>query len=183
MHGALTPEKLFVHFDDAQERAVVKVLLSSRSVRGHEFAPAYLAPELLEGRRSDSSIDVFAFGVVVYELLTGRPPFPSVDVSRYLSGIRAGLPLPDLALPEALVDLLRSCTAYEPAARPRAARLADQLLEIRDAVLKLLPSPEKTSPLPAVRVAPDGTLVSSDRRVRAADTLRLLNRRWCPAPA
>ena len=45
--------------------------------RTHEFVgtPAYVAPESAEGRPQTSAVDIYGAGILMYELVTGRPPF------------------------------------------------------------------------------------------------------------
>ncbi|NEE50203.1 protein kinase, partial [Streptomyces sp. SID8455] len=45
--------------------------------RTHEFVgtPAYVAPESAEGRPQTSAVDIYGAGILLYELVTGRPPF------------------------------------------------------------------------------------------------------------
>jgi serine/threonine protein kinase len=89
--------------------------------------PAYLAPELLDGQPAGASADIYAFGVLVYEMLAGRPPFEGT-VAEVLEQQRGSVPPPSSAfnpavpadLDAALLDLL----AKDPAARPRTARAA-----------------------------------------------------------
>ena len=89
--------------------------------------PAYLAPELLAGRRYDPAVDVYALGVTAYELLTGRRPF---DGEHPLAVMRAHLddeaPRPP-GMATDLWHLVRSCLAKRPEDRPTAGQLAQEL--------------------------------------------------------
>ena len=48
---------------------------------------AYMAPEQAKGRPADKRADVWAFGCVLYEMLTGRAPFAGEDVSDTLANV------------------------------------------------------------------------------------------------
>ena len=50
--------------------------------------PGYMAPERFEGRRLDPRVDVFALGVILYELVTGMQPFQGASFSELLAAIR-----------------------------------------------------------------------------------------------
>src|SRR3984957_4130900 len=57
--------------------------------------PAYMAPEQVEGREPNSSTDLFALGLVLYEMSVGRLPFPGASLGQMLSsGSHAALPAP-----------------------------------------------------------------------------------------
>ena len=69
--------------------------------------PSYLAPEQARGKVVDKRADIFAFGVVLYEMLTGRRPFQGEDVSLTLAAVMTFDPDLDL-LPEALSPTLKT---------------------------------------------------------------------------
>src|SRR6185503_3635450 len=73
---------------------------------------AYMAPEQAKGRAADKRSDVWAFGCVLYEMLTGKRAFEGEDVSDTLAAVLRGAPdwdaLP-MATPPAIVKLIRGC--------------------------------------------------------------------------
>jgi eukaryotic-like serine/threonine-protein kinase len=96
---------------------------------------AYMSPEQARGRPVDRRADIWAFGVVLYEMLTGQRAFPGDEISDTLAGVlRAD---PDLRAlpaetPAAIRRLLRRCLEKD-----RAQRLADAA----DARLEILEAP------------------------------------------
>jgi eukaryotic-like serine/threonine-protein kinase len=68
-----------VDFDLAQPLAEAPLKLSK-----NPGTPAYMAPEQLQGQPIDQRVDIFAFGVAAYELLTNQKPFPGEDINEIL---------------------------------------------------------------------------------------------------
>jgi hypothetical protein len=83
--------------------------------------PAYVAPERLDGRRAWPANDTYALGVLLFEMLTGHPPYPA-ETWEDLAGAPRGDPPPLTVpgLPEPVVDLVRRCLAIDPQLRPTA---------------------------------------------------------------
>ncbi len=96
---------------------------------------AYMAPEQAAGRRVDKRADVWAFGCVLYEMLTGTRAFPGADVQETLASVLAGTPdwqrLP-AATPPAIHRLLRRCLEKDMSKRLRD--IGDARLDIADAL-------------------------------------------------
>ena len=100
----------------------------------------YMAPEQLEGRAVDERTDIFAFGVVLYEMLTGRPAFEGASSAALIGNIlHAQPPAPssiERLTPRALDDLVRRCLAKGPNARwPSMADVRHQLEAVRDSIV------------------------------------------------
>ncbi len=111
--------------------------------------PAYMSPEQIIGRDVDPRLDVYAFGVVLYRLLSGALPFSAPDFEVLLQRIldEAPKPLPAQTpsgepIPSELAALVAACLAKAPDARP--ASMAD----VRAAVDRIL---EKLRPRPRAR--------------------------------
>jgi hypothetical protein len=87
---------------------------------------AYMSPEQARGRAVDKRADIWAFGVVLYEMLTARRPFGGETVSEILAAVIKDEPewkaLP-AGLPAAVAGVLRRCLVKEPARRLHDARL------------------------------------------------------------
>ena len=86
--------------------------------------PVYMAPECFHGEAVDARSDLFAVGVMLYELLTGRPPFTGETSGEIMLAIVQDDPLPpshwNPALSPALDAILRTALA-----KPRHLRFAD----------------------------------------------------------
>jgi Tol biopolymer transport system component len=93
----------------------------------------YMSPEQASGQATDQRADVWAFGVVVYEMLTGLPLFSGESVPHILAAVLQTEPdwnrLPQNANPR-LKLLLERCLAKKP--RKRLHSIADARLEIED---------------------------------------------------
>jgi hypothetical protein len=88
--------------------------------------PAYMAPEAARGARFvGAPADVFAFGVMACEMLTGRPAFEDAPILAALEGRapRRAARVAGSHVPASLSELIESCLAPEPAARPSVADL------------------------------------------------------------
>jgi eukaryotic-like serine/threonine-protein kinase len=85
--------------------------------------PYYMAPEQVTGQGITEQVDVYAFGVLLFEVLSGVKPISGDTVERiFYSILNEPLnlePLHKIGVPEAVCDLVARCTAKTPAARPQ----------------------------------------------------------------
>jgi Tol biopolymer transport system component len=111
---------------------------------------AYMAPEQAKGAHVDKRADVWAFGVVLFEMLSGRRPFEGDDVTEVMAGVIKQEPdwsLLPADLPVALERLLRRCLVKQRANRLRD--IGDARLEIDDAGARV---PAVQAPTAAARI-------------------------------
>jgi hypothetical protein len=112
--------------------------------------PYYMAPEQVRGETLTEQVDVYAFGVFLFELMTGVKPISGDTVERIFHVIlNEPLDLAPLAAsgaPAAICDLVARCVAKDPAARPQGFGPVCAALE----ELLLVPGPSA-----AVAAAPD----------------------------
>lgn len=94
--------------------------------RTHEFVgtPAYVAPESAEGRPQTSAVDIYGAGILLYELLTGRPPFAGGTALEVLHRHLSEEPQRPASVPEPLWTVVERCLRKEPNERPSAESLA-----------------------------------------------------------
>ena len=97
---------------------------------------AYMSPEQAQGRRVDKRTDIWAFGCVLYEMLTGSPAFVSEKAAGTISAILEGEPdwstLPPTT-PPSVIRLLRRC--LEKDQKRRLRDIGEALIGLEDALV------------------------------------------------
>jgi len=85
----------------------------------------YMAPEQLEGREADSRTDIFAFGALMYEMVTGKKAFEGRSQASLISSIMSAEPRPlaehQPATPSAIAHIVRTCFRKDPEDRWQTA--------------------------------------------------------------
>jgi serine/threonine-protein kinase len=115
----------------AQEAGLTSAGLPAGAVLG---TPAYMAPEQARGADVDERADIWAFGCVVFEMLSGVRAFGGDTASEVIARVLERDPdftLLPARTPEPIVRMLRRCLTKDP--RRRLASIADALLEIDEA--------------------------------------------------
>jgi tRNA A-37 threonylcarbamoyl transferase component Bud32 len=131
VHRDFKSENVFlVGAGEGQERAVLMDFGLARGLRGDLMrlssaaavgTPDYMAPEQVEGKPATAAFDIYALGVVLYEMLTGRKPF--TGASPYLaalSRLRERAPAPSQlvpGLPQAWDAVVGRCLERQPERR------------------------------------------------------------------
>jgi serine/threonine-protein kinase len=105
----------------------------TRSIEGSVVGtPEYMSPEQAIGELVDARADLFALGVVLYEMLAGQRPFRRATVVQTLIAVSRDDPPPlaelNRVVPASVTKLVHRCLAKNPADRPsRAAEVAEAL--------------------------------------------------------
>ncbi|PGH42576.1 serine/threonine protein kinase [Micromonospora sp. WMMA1996] len=143
--------------------------------------PAYVAPERLDGAPAQPATDVYSLGVLLFETLTGQPPY-AAETWEQLSAALADSPAPTLdgvpGLPRPVAEICLRCLDRDPRRRPTAHRVAavlrDQLLPADPQAATML-APTMTLPaLPALPAPPHATTATAATPGPAPDRRRAL---------
>ncbi|MEU5689033.1 serine/threonine protein kinase [Streptomyces venezuelae] len=104
--------------------------------RTHEFVgtPAYVAPESAEGRPQTSAVDIYGAGILLYELVTGRPPFSGGSALEVLHQHLSAEPRRPSTVPDPLWTVIERCLDKNPDRRPSAENLARGLRAVAEGV-------------------------------------------------
>jgi TolB-like protein/tetratricopeptide (TPR) repeat protein len=143
IHGDVKPANIMI---DAHGQVKVLDFGVSRSIPGrstgnttttpHSAPPEgtlrYMPPEALRGERTDARGDLWSFGVVLYQMVTGIPPFDGHTAFDLTSSILRDPPPPlDSEVPAQIRTVIRKCLEKDPARRYQTARDLRAELDIR----------------------------------------------------
>lgn len=136
VHRDLKPANVLLAGSDGGEMhpmltdfGIARLADSPGLTRTHEFVgtPAYVAPESAEGRPQTSAVDIYGAGILLYELVTGRPPFAGSTALEVLHRHLSEEPRRPSTLPEPLWTVIERCLRKRPEERPSAENLARAL--------------------------------------------------------
>ncbi|MEV8566565.1 serine/threonine-protein kinase [Streptomyces sp. NPDC051322] len=143
VHRDLKPANVLVKQDaDGQmhpmltDFGIARLADSPGLTRTHEFVgtPAYVAPESAEGRPQTSAVDIYGAGILLYELVTGRPPFAGGTALEVLQRHLSEEPRRPTTVPDALWTVIERCLSKDPDRRPSAENLARGLRTVAEGV-------------------------------------------------
>jgi serine/threonine-protein kinase len=133
VHRDLKPENIMVDADD-HVRLIDFGIAASAGARRLTFAnfshhlgtPDYISPEQVQGKRGDGRSDVFALGVMLYEMLTGKVPFTGSNPFAVMNDRLLNHPAPPRTLEPAispeLQEIVYRALEREPKHRYQSAR-------------------------------------------------------------
>jgi serine/threonine protein kinase/Tfp pilus assembly protein PilF len=121
----------------------------------------YMSPEQLQGRAVDHRSDIFSLGIIFYQLLTGKRPFPGETSAEVISAILRDTPHPvneiNVGLPQHLGRIVRRCLNKDPNDRYQTVR--DLLIELKELKQEISDSERRSTNsiavLPFANMSPD----------------------------
>ncbi len=138
VHRDVKPSNILVHRDGRHLLADFGLARDSTPASPQTLyglalgTPGYMAPEQANGGRVDHRADIFAFGVVIYEMLAGRRPFEGLTSLQVVMATVTEPHVPpsrvNPALPRELDDVLEMMLAKRPDDRPRSIKEAVDML-------------------------------------------------------
>jgi serine/threonine-protein kinase len=153
VHRDLKPDNVFLierggqqDFVKLLDFGVAKLISTDDAVAVHRTAagailgtPEYMSPEQASGRSVDHRTDIYAFGVMLYELVTGKLPLEGESFGELVVKHLTVAPTPPRrvkglphVVPPGLDDVILACLAKEPADRPDLALVAGRLAAIAE---------------------------------------------------
>jgi serine/threonine protein kinase/Tol biopolymer transport system component len=119
----------------------------------------YMAPEQVEAKETDERSDIFSFGVVFYEMITGQRPFTGDTQAATLASLMKDSPPPmnqrQPAVPRALERVVRKCLEKKPDDRWQSARDLKPTLELIDLDAPPPSSASASVPIPVQTPTPE----------------------------
>jgi serine/threonine-protein kinase len=152
VHRDITPANIMLTRDGAKVLdfgIATHIGAPDEDEEGETFGtPAYVAPERLDGTPAQPATDTYALGVLLFEMVTGHPPFP-VETWEELARLPPPPRMPPLrggpGLPGEVAELCRRCLDRQPVDRPTAYQVAD---ELRGLLADPEPAPAGAPPMP-----------------------------------
>ncbi|GAA3867173.1 hypothetical protein GCM10023084_20400 [Streptomyces lacrimifluminis] len=142
VHRDLKPANVLLMQDNGRmhpmltDFGIARLADSPGLTRTHEFVgtPAYVAPESAEGRPQTSAVDIYGAGILMYELVTGRPPFGGGSALEVLHQHLTAEPRRPSTVPEPLWTVIERCLRKNPDERPSAENLARGLRVVAEGI-------------------------------------------------
>jgi hypothetical protein len=128
VHRDVTPENVMLTTDGVKLLDFgIAAVVGQREDTLTFGTPPYVAPERLAGATASGATDIYALGVLLFEALTGGPPFAANTWHELESASRQVGPIEVPGLPAPVAAICRRCLAIDPAERPSAEQVADGL--------------------------------------------------------
>ncbi|GIF66112.1 hypothetical protein Ais01nite_41470 [Asanoa ishikariensis] len=137
VHGDVKPANLLVPANGGRVRLTdfgVARRMGARRAAVLHATPEYVAPEVVGGAPAGPAADVYALGIVLYELLTGRSPYRGGQPTQVIARHTTCTPVPPPGLPAVVWPVIEDCVAAQPDRRPAARLLAARLRGLEPAL-------------------------------------------------
>ncbi|XP_030230838.1 mitogen-activated protein kinase kinase kinase 12 isoform X1 [Gadus morhua] len=146
IHRDLKSPNMLITYDDLvkiSDFGTSKELFDKSTKMSFAGTVAWMAPEVIRNEPVSEKVDIWSFGVVLWEMLTGEVPYKDVDSSAIIWGVGNNslqLPVPETC-PDGFKILLRQCWSSKPRNRPSFRQI---LLHLDIASADILSTPQET---------------------------------------
>uniref|UniRef100_A0A674NYN4 mitogen-activated protein kinase kinase kinase n=1 Tax=Takifugu rubripes TaxID=31033 RepID=A0A674NYN4_TAKRU len=146
IHRDLKSPNMLITYDDSvkiSDFGTSKELSDKSTKMSFAGTVAWMAPEVIRNEPVSEKVDIWSFGVVLWEMLTGEVPYKDVDSSAIIWGVGNNslhLPVPE-SCPDSFKLLLRQCWNCKPRNRPSFRQI---LLHLDIASADILSTPQET---------------------------------------
>uniref|UniRef100_A0A3P8VVG0 Mitogen-activated protein kinase kinase kinase 12 n=1 Tax=Cynoglossus semilaevis TaxID=244447 RepID=A0A3P8VVG0_CYNSE len=146
IHRDLKSPNMLITYDDSvkiSDFGTSKELSDKSTKMSFAGTVAWMAPEVIRNEPVSEKVDIWSFGVVMWEMLTGEVPYKDVDSSAIIWGVGNNslqLPVPE-GCPDSFKLLLRQCWNCKPRNRPSFRQI---LLHLDIASADMLSTPQET---------------------------------------
>jgi serine/threonine protein kinase len=178
IHRDLKPENIFITWREDRsdlvkllDFGIARSLHDSRLTgQGELFGtPQYMAPERITNTDAGPPADLYALGIIFFEMVTGELPFQSADIAsffvKHLKDPPARARTVNPAVPEALEDLILRLLAKDPKNRPvDAHRVQADLVTLAQQLGVPIPRDPQIDPVPSAR--PEPSTVRAEESIR-----------------
>ncbi len=179
VHRDMKPENVILHVDGRSNR-IVKIIdfgvmrvLAASGIEGFAGTLGYAAPEQIRSDEVGPKADLFAFGLILFEMLTGRRPYEQYGTGEAGAVARLDVVAPSLdaygEFPPALVKLVAKLLARAPADRPADAFTVAAGLEKISSALSPLDIHDAITDRAHEQVAEDTAASTAVRSITLAD--------------
>ncbi|CAK9003316.1 unnamed protein product [Durusdinium trenchii] len=158
VHRDLKPENLLITHDDVLKIADFGWCAATNVLRTTFCGTMdYLAPEMIQGSGHDQTLDIWSVGILLYEMMVGRPPFQSTNHTMLIDRIlKIAIFFPP-GLPPLVVDLVRRLLKREPSQRLPLDQVLRHPWVLSKAEVQSEPSLTKSQQLPAPSTPPSNS--------------------------
>jgi serine/threonine-protein kinase len=152
VHGDVKPSNMLVPGDGGRVRLVDfgvarriavdangEPLPSEDELAATHATPEYVAPEVVAGGPPTPAADVYALGIVLFELICGSSPYRGGPLLDVLKRHATCIPVPAPGMPATVWPVIEACLAMDPADRPRPSVLAARLHAVEPELTGLPP--------------------------------------------
>ncbi|GET04888.1 kinase-like domain-containing protein [Rhizophagus clarus] len=129
--GNILKLKYYIAITDMGLCKPVKHITSENAENNVYGVLPYVAPEILRGQNYNEAADIYSFGIIMYEVISGLPPYHNLSHNDILAvKICQGLrPRFNIKVPQLIVYLIKRCLDANPINRPTAREIKDTLFK------------------------------------------------------